>query len=86
MITLTTSKNVVTVYENETYIGTIHLSENPYHKQNCYVELELECYGSISAELFKKLYQMIQRSLQVMVSSDNTQGDMIEGEYANGRI
>ena len=74
MITLTTSKNVVTVYENETCIGTIHLSENPYHKQNCYVELELECYDcSISAELFKKLSPMIQRSLQVMVSSDNTQ-------------
>lgn len=74
MITLTISKNMVTVYRNETCIGTIHLSENPYHKQNCYVELKLECYDcSISAKLFENLSQKIQRSLQAMVSSDNTQ-------------
>lgn len=74
MITLESNKNIVVVYVDEVYIGTICLSENPYHKQNCYIELNLEYYdNAISAELFKKLAQMIQRPLQVMVNSDNPQ-------------
>lgn len=74
MITLILNKNTVSAYADETFIGTIRLSENPYHKQNCYIELKLEYYdNAISAELFKKLAQMIQRPLQVMVNSDNTQ-------------
>lgn len=74
MITLTSNKDTVSAYADETFIGTIRLSENPYHKQNCYIELNLEYYdNAISAELFKKLAQMIQRPLQVMVNSDNPQ-------------
>ncbi len=74
MITLTLNKNTVSAYADETFIGTIRLSENPYHKQNCYIELKLECYDSlISAELFENLFQMTQRPLQAMVHSGNTQ-------------
>lgn len=74
MITLMSNENTVSVCVDEIYIGTICLSENPNHKQNCYIELKLEYYDtSISAELFEKLSQIIRRPLQAMVSSCDTQ-------------
>lgn len=74
MITLTRNKDIVTVCGDETPIGTICLFENPYHKQNCYIKLQLKCYdNSISEELFEKLSRMIRRPLQAMVRSNDTE-------------
>lgn len=61
------------VYQDDQYIGTVELYDNPYHTRNCYVKLELDRFDAdISAELFEKLRAMAGRPLQVMVSSDNT--------------
>lgn len=54
-------------------IGSARLYDNPCHKKNCYVELELERLDAeISTELFRKLQDISKRPLQVMVESDNT--------------
>ena len=74
MVTLTSNKNIVSVHVNGVYIGTVQLSENPHHKQHCYIKLELRSYDcAISAELFGKLSQLTGRTLQTMVNSDDAQ-------------
>lgn len=70
MVSLVRKEDVISVYEDGIYLGIIRLSENPFRKQNCYLELELECYdNALSAELFEKLFDMVGQPLQAMIDS-----------------
>lgn len=73
MITLRQAeKNLVALW-NGSYIGTILLYDNPFHIKNCYVKLDMESLDTeFSTELFERLKEIANRSLQVMVDSDQT--------------
>lgn len=53
-------------------VGTITLYDNPYHRKNCYVTLDMEALDkSMSGEMFRRLRDIAGRPLQMMVSSDD---------------
>lgn len=66
------SVNKYSVLHNGESVGIVELSYNPYHKTNCYVRLELNCFDpQLSKELFVKLKEVAGCPLQVMADSDN---------------
>jgi len=74
MVTLMPDENTVNVFVDGVQIGTVRLSDNPFHKRNCYIDLCLDVYdNTTSAELFEELAQWVQRPLQAMVSSEDVQ-------------
>lgn len=88
MVSLVKKEDVVSVWEDGVYLGIIRLWENPFHKQNCYPELELECYdNALSAELFEKLFDMVGRPLQAMIDSGDTDtvAFLLAGGFARRR-
>lgn len=73
MITLRQAEKNFAAFWNGSYIGTILLYDNPFHIKNCYVKLDMERLDiEFSAELFGRLKEIANRSLQVMVDSDQT--------------
>lgn len=67
-----TSENEYSIFHNGKSIGTVTLSQNPYHKTNCYVTLDLNCFDpELSKELFAKLKEIADCPLQVMAESDD---------------
>ena len=74
MLKLQKTDDVCEVYQRERSIGSLRLYNNPCHTRNCYIKPELEQLNTeISAELFKKLREMEDRPLQVMVESDESE-------------
>lgn len=64
----------ITVYLDGGSFGFIQMYDNPYHKRNCYIKLNLERLDpTISAVLFNKLMKIVNRPLQVMINSGDTQ-------------
>lgn len=62
----------VTVYHHHQSIGTIKLSENPYHQQHTYLTFDLTIYDdSLAAPLFQTIRSHCKKPLQVMLSSTN---------------
>lgn len=59
---------------NGAFLGSVRLSDNPCHKQNRYIKLNLtDADPTVSAELFEQLHRMEQRPLQAMVDSTDRQ-------------
>lgn len=88
MVTLMPDENTVAVCVDGACVGHIRLSDNPCHKRNCYIDLELNCYdNAVSAELFAKLAHWTQRPLQAMVNSGDAQitDFLIAGGFASKR-
>lgn len=88
MVSLVKKEDVVSVWEDGVYLGIIRLWENPFHKQNCYPELELEHYdNALSAELFEKLFDMVGRPLQAMIDSGeaDTVAFLLAGGFSRRR-
>ena len=72
VVRLETNQNHVTVYLNDTIIGSIELYTNSWHKQNQYLKFKDFIFeAQISAEVFRKLFDMVQRPLQIMTNSEN---------------
>lgn len=72
MILKEKSENAYTVLYKGADVGTVVLSRNPYHKANCYVKPELNCFDpQLSKELFAKLKEIVHCPLQVMAESDD---------------
>ncbi len=54
-------------------IGKIALYRNAFHSRNQYLRLHLAAYNSLwAAQLFSQLQEAVQKSLQVMLSSEDT--------------
>lgn len=64
--------SVIAVRLGVSHLGCVRLSSNTYHAQNAYI-----CFDDgvilheIAAELFSRLFDLINKPLQVMVSSDD---------------
>ena len=72
MVQLKINQNYVRVYVDGALIGTIELYSNSCHMQNQYLKIEHMGFDSqISAKLFRKLFDLIRRPLQIMTDSDN---------------
>lgn len=72
MILKEKSENAYTVLYKGADVGTVVLSCNPYHKTNCYVNPELNCFNpQLSKKLFVKLKEIVHCPLQVMAESDD---------------
>lgn len=66
------NKNNFAVYNNGYHLGNIVLYENKYHKSNQYLKFEFKHFDcTIAKEIILQLKKEINRSLQVMVSSNN---------------
>ena len=73
MVTLIPNGNQVNINVDGTPVGSVHLYDNPCHKQNRYVRLELTRPDpSFSAELCEQLHRMENRPLQATVESDDS--------------
>lgn len=85
MVQLETNQNHVTVYLNDTIIGSIELYTNSWHKQNQYLKFkDFKFEAQISEEVFRKLSDMVQRPLQIMTNSENL--SLIEFITAGGFV
>ena len=61
------------ISQDEHELGIIKIYSNPFHNQNCYLQLNLVNYDlSISNKLFIELMKKIQRPMQVMIESVET--------------
>lgn len=59
------------VLQNGQEIGIIQTYSNPFHNQNCYLQLNLQSYDlQIANEIFTELVRKNQCPLQIMLSSN----------------
>lgn len=73
MITTQKAEEKYTVYRQGALLGTVTLYENPCHRQNRYLKLEMDqLTPDIAPELFCQLHKIAGRPLQVMVNSTDT--------------
>lgn len=74
MLALQRTDDIYEVYQGDRRIGSLHLYNNPQHMRNCYVKMGLdELNPKISAELFGQLHENVNRPLQIMADSDDTE-------------
>lgn len=74
MLMLFKVKDHIDIFFDGSSIGTAWLYNNPFHKRNCYVKLDLKClHPKISAELFRQLAELAGRPLQVMTESTDSE-------------
>lgn len=72
MVHLKIDQNQVTVYDNDIVIGVIELYRNSFHMQNQYLKMEHIIFDpKISSEIFRKLFDIIRKPLQIMTDSEN---------------
>lgn len=64
----------VNICVDDRNIGIIAYSFNPYHAENYYLELQLQQYDAqISMCIFDKISQRLNKSMQIMISSDESE-------------
>ncbi|MBQ6844284.1 MAG: GNAT family N-acetyltransferase [Agathobacter sp.] len=68
------SEQEYSILQDEHELGVIQIYSNSFHNQNCYLKLNLQNYDlQIASELFSELMRIIQRPLQMLLASGETE-------------
>ena len=63
--------NYIDIYIDDTYMGNIVYSINPYHNGHYYLKLQLQHYDTgVAKELFDLISKKLDKPMQIMISSE----------------
>ena len=73
--------NNIDVYIDETYMGNMVYSINPYHNGHYYLKLQLQQYDiGVAKELFDLISPKLDKPLQIMISSEEKEVYQVLGK------